>query len=47
MNVLMANAIAQLSGQTKEWKNALAEVTAYKTNIGKKSKIDNNFVTVD
>jgi hypothetical protein len=30
----MANAIAQLSGQTKEWKNALAEVTAYKTNIG-------------
>ena len=30
----MANAIAQLSGQTKEWKNAFAETNAYKTNIG-------------
>ena len=30
----MANAIAQLSGQTKEWKKAFTEVNAYKTNIG-------------
>ena len=30
----MANAIAQLSGQTKEWKKAFTEVNAYKTNPG-------------
>jgi len=34
LDVDMANAISQLSGATKDWKNAFAEHKAYQVNIG-------------